>query len=373
MHPVAASGKDRALLRANAYKSKYPSFTAAIHPTNICGCYLALPAEFVKEHLNQAHDKAILRVSDERTWHVNLCKYGRAFRLQRWMRFVRENDLKQKVKKEDNVSQLRRGRKIGMARKSGAVRRKPSFFKALVGNFSNQLQIPPAFLVHFDGGKVPQKSHLWTSAGSWPVNVKKVDDKFFFQKGWKKFVHDNDLKLCEFLVFGCAGDLGFYVDIYGRNGCKRGFVMAERDRPHEEGHGNVIYRRSPRHHGKQNLPSVDPIKYEATNTESETSIYPLATSTGKTVLQRNNSFNSGKPFFKVAIQNSYICKGYMYLPCNFVKTHLTEQRATVTLRVSDGKTWPVKFGLKLSFTARQKLQVAPCHQANHAGGSIEVR
>ncbi|XP_021809455.1 B3 domain-containing protein Os03g0619600-like isoform X4 [Prunus avium] len=94
MHPVAASGKDRALLRANAYKSKYPSFTAAIHPTNICGCYLASPAEFVKEHLNQAHDKAILRVSDERTWHVNLCKYGRAFRLQRWMRFVRENDLK---------------------------------------------------------------------------------------------------------------------------------------------------------------------------------------------------------------------------------------------------------------------------------------
>lgn len=25
-----------------------------------------------------------------------------------------------------------------------------------------------------------------------------------------------------------------------------------------------------------------------------------------------------------------------------MKTHLTEQRATVTLRVSDGKTWPVK-------------------------------
>ncbi|ONH96658.1 hypothetical protein PRUPE_7G144000 [Prunus persica] len=230
-----------------------------------------------------------------------------------------------------------------MARKSSAVRRKPSFFKALVGNFSNQLQIPPAFLVHFDGGKVPQKSHLRTSAGTWPVNVKKADDKFFFQKGWKKFVHDNDLKLCEFLVFGCAGDLGFYVDIYGRNGGKREFVTAERDRPHEEGHGNVFHRKSPRHHGKQNLPSIDPIKYEATDTESETSMHPLATtSTGKTIaLQRDNSFNSEKPFFKVALWNSYMDRGVMCLPKNFVKTHLTRHRANVTLRVSDGRTWPV--------------------------------
>ncbi|KAI5319458.1 hypothetical protein L3X38_039166 [Prunus dulcis] len=76
-------------------------------------------------------------------------------------------------------------------------------------------------------------------------------------------------------------------------------------------------------------------------------MHPLATSTGETIpLQRNNSFNSEKPFFKIAIQNSYIRRGYMYLPRNFVKTHLTEQRATVTLRVLDGKTWPVKLAFE---------------------------
>ncbi|XP_016651550.1 PREDICTED: putative B3 domain-containing protein Os03g0621600 [Prunus mume] len=234
----------------------------------------ALPAKFVKEHLNQAHDKAVLRVSDERT-----CKSHQHFSC------------------------------ILMVEK---YLRSPTFGP--------------------------------------PVNVKKADDKFFFQKGWKKFVHDRVLKLCEFLVFGYAGNLGFYVDIYGRDGCKKKFVTAIRERGrrhHEEGHGNVIHRRSPRHHGKQNLPSIDPIKYEATDTESETSMHPLATSTGKTIaLPRNNSFNSEKPFFKSAIQNSYIRRGYMYLPRNFGRTHLTEQRATVTLRVSDGKTWPVKLAIE---------------------------
>ncbi|ONH96660.1 hypothetical protein PRUPE_7G144100 [Prunus persica] len=302
MHPLAATtGKALALRRDIGSESENPSFEVAMWFSYIRFAGFSLSTIISLSSL--------VRVSDGRTWPVNKA-------------------LLSPEEEEDRVQTGNRKQE----KENGDGKKKPLLLQVLVGDSSNQL------------------SHLWTSAGTWAVNVKKVNDKFFLQKGWKKFVHDHDLKLCEFLVFDYAGNLGFYVDIYGRDGCKKKFVTAIREkgrRPHEEGHGNVIHRRSPRHHGKQNLPSIDPIKYEAIDTESETSMHPLATSTGETIpLQRNNSFNSEKPFFKIAIQNSYIRRGYIYLPRNFVKTHLTEQRATVTLRVLDGKTWPVKLAFE---------------------------
>lgn len=108
-------------------------------------------------------------------------------------------------------------------------------------------EIPPAFYVHF-AGEVPRRSLLRTPAGTWNVNVEKVNDGFFFQKGWKEFVHDHGLKLCEFLIFRYAGNSKFDVDVYGRNGCAKEFVMAvsKNDRSLEEEHDNTI-------HGTQNV------------------------------------------------------------------------------------------------------------------------
>ncbi|GMY12640.1 B3 domain-containing protein Os01g0723500-like [Fagus crenata] len=101
-------------------------------------------------------------------------------------------------------------------------KKKPSFCKVMVGDFSTRLRIPEAFVKYFDGG-VPYKSVLWGPSGiSWRVNVKEVDNNLFFHKGWGAFVQDNSLKMADFLLFRYAGDSNFCVKIYGKDCCEKG-------------------------------------------------------------------------------------------------------------------------------------------------------
>ncbi|KAI5337302.1 hypothetical protein L3X38_016573 [Prunus dulcis] len=96
MNPVTESGTDRALQRAKAFRSEYPSSTVVMHPSYIRAGYLHIGAKFIKEHLlNRSHENAILRVSDGRTWPVSLGKQGKGIvRFQTgWMKFVQDNQL----------------------------------------------------------------------------------------------------------------------------------------------------------------------------------------------------------------------------------------------------------------------------------------
>ncbi|XP_068344061.1 putative B3 domain-containing protein Os03g0621600 [Pyrus communis] len=233
-------------------------------------------------------------------------------------------------------------------------------------------QIPAAFLMHFNGN-VPQQFHLRTSAGTWCVNVEKINDRFFFQKGWKKFVHDNGLEICEFLVFRYAFNLRFYVDIYGRNGCKKEFVTVtgKTERLHEKGHDHVIQRKTPRNHENQNVDNrglkgstygtrtsqgTTPIQdegYEATDdTDSQTLMHPRWLQVlGKLIPVGETMFLDLKTLFSRLKCGTRI--SIDTVPSKFVNAHLIEQPSTITLRVSDGRTWRVK----LSFTARKKLKI----------------
>ncbi|VVA09619.1 PREDICTED: B3 [Prunus dulcis] len=258
-------------------------------------------------------------------------------------------------------------------------RRKPSFFKALVHDFSNQLEIPPAFYVHF-AGEVPRRSLLRTPAGTWNVNVEKVNDGFFFQKGWKEFVHDHGLKLCEFLIFRYAGNSKFDVDVYGRNGCEKEFVMAvsKNDRSLEEGHDNAI-------HGTQNVDgqgfgSADgtttsqatcAIKNEVIDVESDTSMdidepdtqedqlnedseIGLPRELGSTehfysktqmenpseALEAAKKFSSKHPFFRAIMRKAYVDKGRLVIPKSFQASCIGKKKY---VRLQDSKRrWIVK-------------------------------
>ncbi|XP_050386799.1 B3 domain-containing protein At5g60142-like [Argentina anserina] len=109
-----------------------------------------------------------------------------------------------------------------------ARRRDPSFFKILLGDhFCHKLKIPRAFLKHFDGN-VPEQFRLCTPAGTWFVDVEKLNHKYYFQNGWNKFVHENGLKVKVILVFRYTGNSELSVDIYGKNACKKLYGMATR-------------------------------------------------------------------------------------------------------------------------------------------------
>lgn len=97
--------------------------------------------------------------------------------------------------------------------------------------------------------------------------MKKVNDKLFFQKGWKKFVQDHNLKLGEFLVFEYARNSKFYVEIYGKSTCNKEITKAFRksNTPPEDGNGNTILR-------TRTNKATTPIEVEVIENESETSM-----------------------------------------------------------------------------------------------------
>lgn len=54
---------------------------------------------------------------------------------------------------------------------------------------------------------------------SWKVDMKRVDDDWFFENGWPEFVHENSLQDLDFLTFAYARNSTFYVKVYSRNCC----------------------------------------------------------------------------------------------------------------------------------------------------------
>lgn len=245
-------------------------------------------------------------------------------------------------------------------------------------------RIPPAFHKHFDGN-VPQQSHIQTPAGTWLVDVKKGKDGFFFQKGWKQFVHDNGLKLGEFLIFQYAGNSKFYVDMYGRHGCKKEFVIAARrsERPLEKGQGNEIRRTnasskyvgSSTRHRKQGMDyqnlkgSADEnktsqatvsIKSEPIDVELETAM-DIDDSIRNTNVRETlslqaevvnrmqpsarkaaNKHSSKHPFFRIVLTETYVNRGILHIPMTFVKNYIKIKKSTVKLQVSK-RLWSVKW------------------------------
>ena len=58
---------------------------------------------------------------------------------------------------------------------------------------------------------------------SWEVDVKKVNDCWFLEKGWPNFVQENSLQDGDFLTFCYVAKSIFHVHIFSPNGCpKRG-------------------------------------------------------------------------------------------------------------------------------------------------------
>ncbi|XP_021907673.1 putative B3 domain-containing protein Os03g0621600 isoform X2 [Carica papaya] len=113
----------------------------------------------------------------------------------------------------------------------GDIGKKPSFFKVLIGDFSTQLQIPPAF-VKYVNSVVPQNFQLCNPDGiCFPVVVERVEGNLYFKNGWRKFVQDNSLELGDFLVFLYVGNSRFDVELYGRDCCQKEISMSTRRHP----------------------------------------------------------------------------------------------------------------------------------------------
>ncbi|KAL6283602.1 hypothetical protein ACE6H2_014531 [Prunus campanulata] len=61
----------------------------------------------------------------------------------------------------------------------------PSFFKALVGDFSHCLSIPPKFMNYVDARLPPTCTLRGPSGECWTVGLELRGDRFVFHKGWQ--------------------------------------------------------------------------------------------------------------------------------------------------------------------------------------------
>lgn len=56
---------------------------------------------------------------------------------------------------------------------------------------------------------------------SWNVKVRKSGRDVYFEDGWQKFLRDNSLGDCEFLLFNYDGKMHFTIQIFDKSGCER--------------------------------------------------------------------------------------------------------------------------------------------------------
>uniref|UniRef100_A0A5B7BYF2 TF-B3 domain-containing protein n=1 Tax=Davidia involucrata TaxID=16924 RepID=A0A5B7BYF2_DAVIN len=207
-----------------------------------------------------------------------------------------------------------------MGRSLNPGSRRPSFFKVLIGDFTEQLRIPSAFVKHFNG-VVLHKCMLWNPAKrAWHVAMKKVDNNLFFQKGWGSFVQDNSLETGDFLLFRYAGNSKFYVKMYGKNCCEKDVTEAT-------------------------MKSNEPIQFQQFIQEESAGgqVTPMTScSSVSEATQEASKFmsNSKHPSFKHIMRPAYLKNGYLSVSSSFVKRHMTEGTKSVKLQISN-KSWPV--------------------------------
>ncbi|KAL3849425.1 hypothetical protein ACJIZ3_011307 [Penstemon smallii] len=112
-----------------------------------------------------------------------------------------------------------------------------SFFKVMINeNFSQEIQLPPVF-VRLHAEILPVKAKLRTSLGeTWNVKlVKRNDNRYFFTRGWNKFVKYFGIQFGEFVMFTLSGNSIFDVTVFGINQCERKIDSSDSHLHEEQG------------------------------------------------------------------------------------------------------------------------------------------
>ncbi|XP_072999679.1 B3 domain-containing protein Os01g0905400-like isoform X2 [Typha latifolia] len=115
---------------------------------------------------------------------------------------------------------------------SSSVSAAPSFFKIMIGDFSEALYIPPMF-ARTIGDLVDKIIFLEDSYGHrWRVKTCLVDGSLAFGYGWHNFVLDHSIRTGEFVVFKHITKLIFSVQIFAASACERLHLCEKNERNH---------------------------------------------------------------------------------------------------------------------------------------------
>ncbi|XP_077219145.1 B3 domain-containing protein Os01g0723500-like [Tasmannia lanceolata] len=280
-------------------------------------------------------------------------------------------------------------------------RKKPHFFKVLLGDFSHHLRIPPAFIKHISKDATYKRTVILEDPSSrvWHVELSRKFNGTYLQDGWQEFAKAHSLRVSDFLVFRYDGNMRFSVLIFDKTACEKEDIFTSDSfqeptffhGPEKPGRplkksldfGHVVSRQkacaiiSKKHQsdsfqGKykpSHIPDgvvriqtedLDPLvgvggrvhylrRRQHVMPEEKGKLHYLRrrhqvmSEEKEKVKERANSFTSNCPFFTKIMTSSHVRRGFFVeIPICFVRAHLRTERVKMILRVPKGNAWEVK-------------------------------
>ncbi|XP_031500621.1 B3 domain-containing protein Os03g0212300-like [Nymphaea colorata] len=206
-------------------------------------------------------------------------------------------------------------------------RKKRHFFKVLIGDFSDELRLPPDFTKHIQVKEESGNASLRVCGGrTWQVELRKVDNRLVFRKGWSNFVVGNGLRTGDFLVFKHDRVLHFIVRVFDASACE-----------------------------KRRLPAGDTCRNaEMSNvsmSEGSLDCSSFKHSRGRVTGPQQDAWNAAcsfktkNPCFRKYFTDKTMCcrSYYLNVPSAFVRQHLAFESCMLTLFDPEGRCYPVRY------------------------------
>ncbi|KAK9950337.1 hypothetical protein M0R45_005832 [Rubus argutus] len=172
---------------------------------------------------------------------------------------------------------------------------------------------------------------------TWPVEFTCREQKARFRHGWSTFVKDNNVEVGDVCVFILIKDVKLLLRVFL-------FRISQAENSPGPGKQTSLGENdfATKNDGRR---LSSPQRFQKRTPRKNLGRMTQLTTTEKAIaLQRANAFKSDNPFFKMAMQPSYIHGNKIELPNEFAKRHLIKLPVGIgILRVSDGDTWSVKF------------------------------
>ncbi|XP_077218651.1 B3 domain-containing protein Os01g0723500-like isoform X2 [Tasmannia lanceolata] len=263
-------------------------------------------------------------------------------------------------------------------------RKKPHFFKVLLGDFSHHLRIPPAFIKHISKEATYKRTAILEGPSSrvWHVELSRKFNGTYLQDGWQEFAKAHSLRVSDFLVFRYDGNMRFSVLIFDKTACEREDIFTcdsfeeptffhepkKRGRPRKKSldSGNVVsrqkacaiiskkhpsdsfrgkYKPSPKPDGVERIETEDldpPVSVAGRVHYLRRRQHVMSEEKGK-VQESANSFTSDFPFFTTIMTTCQVRRGFVLdIPICFARAHLPYKRVNIILLDPKGKVWEVK-------------------------------
>ncbi|XVF15647.1 hypothetical protein REPUB_Repub09cG0172500 [Reevesia pubescens] len=274
-----------------------------------------------------------------------------------------EGDLQAKVPRERHAFGANEYDKI-LQRASDFTSENPFFMVTMQPSYINpgrKMCIPKDFTTKFlknNSGDITltMDGKTWSANYFRYVSVEKYT-KAILYNGWREFMQDNKLEAGDLCVFELIEQTKILLKVVIYR------VSEDSSSCFPLGGINSLAN------GSNGVSSTN----KSTKSKHPCSMRPLTSHEKARAILKASNFKSKNPFFKVVMQPRYLTVRYsLSIPYKFVKKYLDEKKDQVILQVSDGRTWIVKFSVKIFTSGQHKAEFYHTWRAFAKDNNLEV-